>query len=90
MTLFEQFEQFDQEMRSRILRVLLTNDKSFTKLRADFYNFNEYMDVSYSVDCNGIYVNYTYLDPVGDLQTERVWLPELFVENFEEFMRSQK
>ena len=55
-----------------------------------FYNFNENMDVSYSVHYGGIYVNYTYLDPFGDVQTERVWLPELFVENFEEFMRVQK
>lgn len=90
MTTFEQFEQFDQEMRSRILRVLLTNRESFAKLRTDFSNFNEYMDVSYSMDCDGIYVNYTYLDPFGDLQTERVWVPQLFVDDFEEFMSVRK
>ena len=87
MITFEQLEEFEYEMRDRISRVLKSNKKSLADLQADFSNYNEYMDVSYSTEGNVMYIIYNYLDFGGDLQYEEVEVPRLFVDDFEEFMR---
>ena len=87
MITFEQLEEFEYEMRDRISRVLKSNKKSLADLQADFFNYNKYVDVSYSTEGNVMYIIYSYFEPAEGIQYEEVEVPRLFVDDFEEFMR---
>ena len=87
MITFNQFEEFNQEMRSRISRVLSSSKESLEELQGDFFNYNEHTEVLYSVEGDEMCITYTYLDEEEGFLIERVQVPRLFVDDFEEFMR---
>lgn len=79
------------DLRRRVTIVMDSKRVSLQELQTKLKYFDKYSDFSFTADSNSIYLIYNYIDQIdGECYTECVTLPDLFVENFEEFMKEQK
>lgn len=87
----QSLNDLSNDLRRRVTIVRDSNRVSLQEFQSKLKYFNEYSDFSFTADSNSIYLIYNYSDPIdGECYTECVTLPDLFVENFEEFMKKQK
>ena len=78
-----------KDLRRRVQEVKDSEKESLKKLQKDLKYFDEYSDFSFSADSNSIYLIYSFQDPIdADYHTEVVTLPDLFIEDFEKFMKN--
>lgn len=91
MNLTRQLSEFEYEIGDKIERVLNSTASSLAELRYEFRNFGEYSDVMFSTRNGYLCLHYTYREyGENDLEIACIYLPELFIEDFEEFMRQAK
>jgi len=78
-----------KDLRRRVYEVKDLEKESLKELKEQLKYFDEYSDFSFNADSNSIYLIYNYQDPIdADYHTEVVTLPDLFVEDFEKFMKN--
>ena len=78
-----------KDLRRRVQEVKDSEKESLKELRKQLKYFDEYSDFSFNADANSIYLIYNYQDPIdADYHTEVVVLPDLFVEDFDNFMKN--
>ena len=78
-----------KDLKRRVYEVKDSEKESLKELKEQLNYFDEYSDFSFNADSNSIYLIYNYQDPIdADYHTEVVTLPDLFVEDFEKFMKN--
>jgi hypothetical protein len=78
-----------KDLRRRVYEVKDLEKESLKELKEQLKYFDEYSDFSFNADSNSIYLIYNYQDPIdADYHTEVVTLPDLFIEDFEKFMKN--
>lgn len=78
-----------KDLRRRVQEVKDSEKESLKELKKQLKYFDEYSDFSFNADSNSIYLIYNYQDPIdADYHAEVVTLPDLFVEDFEKFMKN--
>lgn len=92
MKLVEQLSNFEYDLRDKIERVLDSDKESLAQLKEELCLFRSAYDISFSAKDGHLFIHYTNRVWMGGDCEEitRVQLPDLFVEDFEEFMRSSK
>lgn len=87
MELIEQLSKFEYYLRGKVDRVLDSDASSLEQLKEQLCYFRSAEDVTFSTEDSHLYVHYTYRGCWDEDVTKSVQLPDLFVEDFEEFMR---
>lgn len=88
MELIEQLSKFEYYLREKVDRVLDSDASSLEQLKEQLCYFRSAEDVTFSTKDSHLYIHYTYRSWVTeDKNLVSVQLPDLFVEDFEEFMR---
>ena len=86
--LTQQLSDFEYNIADKINRVMSSSAPSLKELQDDFYNLNEWSEIMFSTKDGHLWLHYTYRECGEDgLEVKSVYLPDLFVEDFEEFMR---
>ena len=68
-----------------------SNKESLKELKKELKYFKEYSEFSFLADEKSYYLIYNFIDEIdGNEYYQRVVLPDLFVENFEEFFSSSE
>ena len=85
----QHLNNLSKDLRRRVYEVKDSEKESLKELKEQLKYFDEYSDFSFNADSNSIYLIYNYQDPIdADYYTEVVTLPDLFVEDFEKFMKN--
>jgi hypothetical protein len=87
MELIEQLSKFEYYLREKVDRVLDSDASSLEQLKEQLCYFRSAEDVTFSTEDSHLYVHYTYRGYWDEDETKSVQLPDLFVTDFEEFMR---
>ena len=88
MKLIEQLSKFEYDLREKVDMILDSDASSLEQLKEQLCYFRSAEDVTLSTKDGHLYVHYTYRPWVTeDKELVSVQLPDLFVEDFEEFMR---
>lgn len=90
MKLIEQLSKFEYNLREKVDMVLDSDASSLGQLKEELCYFRsaEPEDITFSTKDGHLFVHYTYRSWVTeDKELVSVQLPDLFVEDFEEFMR---
>lgn len=89
MKLIEQLSKFEYNLREKVDRVLDSDASSLRQLKEELCYFRsaEPDDITFSTKDGHLFVHYTYRGCYDEDKTKSVQLPDLFVEDFEEFMR---
>ena len=89
MKLIEQLSKFRYDLREKVDRVLDSDASSLEQLKEQLLYFRsaESEDITFSTKDGHLYVHYTYRGYWDEDETKSVQLPDLFVEDFEEFMK---
>lgn len=87
MELIEQLSKFEYYLREKVDRVLDSDASSLEQLKEQLCYFRSAEDVTFSTEDSHLFVHYTYRSYWNEDETKSVQLPDLFVEDFEEFMR---
>ena len=87
MELIEQLSNFEYYLREKVDRVLDSDASSLEQLKEQLCYFRSAEDVTFSTEDGNLYVHYIYRGYWDEDETKSVQLPDLFVEDFEEFMR---
>lgn len=88
MKLIEQLSKFEYDLREKVDRVLDSDASSLGQLKEELLYFRSAEDVTFSTEDGHLYLHYTFRSWVTeDKKLVSVQLPDLFVEDFEEFMR---
>ena len=92
MELIEQLSKFEYYLREKVDRVLDSDASSLEQLKEQLCYFGsaEEEDITFSTRDGHLYLHYTFRNwccDDSDGQLVSVQLPDLFVEDFEEFMR---
>ena len=87
----EQLNNLRKDLRRRVFSVMDSNKGSLKELKKELKYFKEYSDFSFLADEKSYYLIYNFIDEIdGNEYYQRVVLPDLFVENFEEFLSSSE
>ena len=89
MELIEQLSKFEYDLREKVDRVLDSEASSLEQLKEQLCYFRsaEPEDITFSTKDGHLFVHYTYRGCWDEDKTKSVQLPDLFVTDFEEFMR---
>ena len=90
MKLVEQLSKFEYDLREKVDRVLDSDASSLEQLKEELCYFRsaEPNDITFSTKDGHLFVHYIYRGCWDeDKKLVSVQLPDLFVEDFEEFMR---
>ena len=87
MKLIEQLSKFEYNLREKVDMVLDSDASSLSQLKEQLCYFRSAEDVTFSTEDSHLFVHYTYRGYWDEDETKSVQLPDLFVEDFEEFMR---
>ena len=89
MLIVQQLQDLETLVRDRISKVLDSDNETLRDFQEDLRNFNGYSTVSFSSYNGKLYLDYTYRDfSDNELNFKSVALPDLFVEDFEKFMKN--
>lgn len=87
----EQLNNLRKDLKRRIFSVMDSNKESLKELKKELKYFKEYSEFSFLADEKSYYLIYNFIDEIdGNEYYQRVVLPDLFVENFEEFLSSSE
>lgn len=87
----EQLNNLRKDLKRRVFSVKDSNKESLKELKKELKYFKEYSEFSFLADEKSYYLIYNFIDEIdGNEYYQRVVLPDLFVENFEEFMSSSE
>ena len=87
----EQLNNLRKDLKRRVFSVKDSNKESLKELKKELKYFKEYSEFSFLADKKSYYLIYNFIDEIdGNEYYQRVVLPDLFVENFEEFMSSSE
>ena len=85
----EQLNNLRKDLKRRVFSVMDSNKESLKELKKELKYFKEYSEFSFLADEKSYYLIYNFIDEIdGNEYYQRVVLPDLFVENFEEFLSS--
>lgn len=87
MKLIEQLSKFEYDLREKVDRVLDSDASSLEQLKEQLLYFRSAEVVTFSTKDGHLYLHYIYRGFWDEDETKSVQLPDLFVEDFEEFMR---
>lgn len=89
MELIEQLSNFRYYLREKVDRVLDSDASSLRQLKEELCYFRsaEPEDITFSTKDGHLFVHYTYRGYWDEDKTKSVQLPDLFVTDFEEFMK---
>lgn len=87
----EQLNNLRKDLKRRVFSVMDSNKESLKELKKELKYFKEYSEFSFWADEKSYYLIYNFIDEIdGNEYYQRVVLPDLFVENFEEFLSSSE
>ena len=87
----EQLDNLRKDLKRRVFSVMDSNKESLKELKKELKYFKEYSEFSFLADEKSYYLIYNFIDEIdGNEYYQRVVLPDLFVENFEEFLSSSE
>lgn len=87
----EQLNNLRKDLKRRVFSIMDSNKESLKELKKELKYFKEYSEFSFLADEKSYYLIYNFIDEIdGNEYYQRVVLPDLFVENFEEFMSSSE
>ncbi len=87
----EQLNNLRKDLKRRVFSVMDSNKESLKELKKELKYFKEYSEFSFLADEKSYYLIYNFIDEIdGNEYYQRVVLPDLFVENFEEFLSSSE
>ena len=87
----EQLNNLRKDLKRRVFSIMDSNKESLKELKKELKYFKEYSEFSFLADEKSYYLIYNFIDEIdGNEYYQRVVLPDLFVENFEEFLSSSK
>lgn len=87
----EQLNNLRKDLKRRVFSVMDSNKESLKELKKKLKYFKEYSEFSFLADEKSYYLIYNFIGEIdGNEYYQRVVLPDLFVENFEEFLSSSK
>ena len=87
----EQLNNLRKDLKRRVFSVMDSNKESLKELKKELKYFKEYSEFSFLADEKSYYLIYNFIDEIdGNKYYQRVVLPDLFVENFEEFLSSSE
>lgn len=89
MELIEQLSNFEYYLRQKVDRVLDSDASFLEQLKEELCYFRsaEPEDITFSTKDGHLFVHYIYRGCWDEDETKSVQLPDLFVTDFEEFMR---
>ena len=90
MKLIEQLSKFEYNLREKVDRVLDSDASSLRQLKEELCYFRSAEIITFSTEDSHLYLHYTFRNwccDDSDGQSVSVQLPDLFVEDFEEFMK---
>ena len=86
-----QLNNLRKDLKRRVSSVMDSNKESLKELKKELKYFKEYSEFSFLADEKSYYLIYNFIDEIdGNEYYQRVVLPDLFVENFEEFLSSSE
>lgn len=87
----EQLNNLRKDLKRRVFSIMDSNKESLKELKKELKYFKEYSEFSFLADEKSYYLIYNFIDEIdGNEYYQRVVLPDLFVENFEEFLSSSE
>lgn len=87
----EQLNNLRKDLKRRVFSVIDSNKESLKELKNELKYFKEYSEFSFLANEKSYYLIYNFIDEIdGNEYYQRVVLPDLFVENFEEFLSSSE
>lgn len=90
MELIEQLSNFEYYLHEKVDRVLDSDASSLEQLKEELCYFRSTENVTFSTKDGHLFVHYIYRGYWNEDETKSVQLPDLFVEDFEEFMRQAR
>lgn len=89
MELIEQLSNFEYYLREKVDRVLDSDASSLKQLKEELCYFRsaEPWDITFSTEDGHLFVHYIFRNYWDEDETRSVQLPDLFVTDFEEFMK---